>query len=59
VKSVAQQLLALVPAACVRALRGLPETEAEVRARPRDDGNVKLQGISSASPRGNREGGDQ
>jgi hypothetical protein len=59
VAAVADQLLGLVPQACVRALRGLPDNEAEVRARPKDDGHVKLQGISAASPRGSREGGDQ
>lgn len=56
VASVAQDLLDLVPADCVRALRGLPIDAAEVRARVKDDGQVKLRGISGASAPGRGRG---
>ena len=49
VAAVAQQLLDLVPRACVRALKGVPVDATEVRARPIEDGPVKLHGISGAS----------
>ena len=54
VASVAQQLLDLVPVACVRALKGLPVEASEARAN--DDGQVKLHGISGAGARSPRKG---
>lgn len=59
VASVAQQLLELVPRECVRALRGLPVDATEVRARVKDDGQVKLRGISGASGAGRGKGEEQ